>query len=443
VKRSTSYRVRVRYKTAELAGHAEAGKPYGFVAKTGGWLWGSGNECYLPGTGTPVTGYQSQNTDWSILEGTWASGSRDFLPNFYLALENVSAGRAYIDSVWIQEDLGGGSYGPNIVSPWMAHYLYFEQRNRTRSTWSRAGRAAGVYLRPVILEKNEWTFNRIDVDGTAVPSGSDNIYFYGDWRRLTKVRWLQQAWWRYLQARWGYSTALHSWELLNEGNPFNGRHYTLADEFGEYMGQFRPNHHLVSTSNWHSFPKDQFWANPSYPHVDFADYHHYVDETEATFGDSALTPTRPAFITGLWAGAQAAIRAAVVERRLRESRDTTPRRLAHVSSGAASTPADAESYWYENMHTAADVRHRPHSFLLELMRDAPEQRTARRRCGRHVDHRPAGLGTEDSSGRAHLWIADARHTWNVVTGLDPACDRHGRRGLRGPGCHGGVGHPGD
>jgi len=46
------------------------------------------------------------------------------------------------------------------------------------------------------------------------------------------------------------------------------------------MHQFTPNDHLVSTSNWHSFPKDNFWANPDYPNVDFADLHAYA--TSAT-----------------------------------------------------------------------------------------------------------------------------------------------------------------
>jgi hypothetical protein len=170
VKRSTSYRVRVRYKTAELAGPAQAGKPYGFVAKTGGWLWGSGSECYLSGTGTPVTAYASQDAGWTTVEGTWASGSRDFLPSFYLALENVTAGRAYVDSVWIQEVLGGGGYGPNIVSkPWMAHHLYFEQRNsHAFDMVLELAEQYGVYLRPVLLEKNEWTFNRIDFEGAFI-----------------------------------------------------------------------------------------------------------------------------------------------------------------------------------------------------------------------------------------------------------------------------------
>lgn len=47
----------------------------------------------------------------------------------------------------------------------------------------------------------------------------------------TKIRWLLEAWWRYLQARWGYSPAIYSWELLNEGVPDSTLHYILTDEY--------------------------------------------------------------------------------------------------------------------------------------------------------------------------------------------------------------------
>jgi len=43
------------------------------------------------------------------------------------------------------------------------------------------------------------------------------MVFYGLGRSQNKVRWIQQTWWRYLQARWGYSPNIHSWELTNEG----------------------------------------------------------------------------------------------------------------------------------------------------------------------------------------------------------------------------------
>ena len=93
---------------------------------------------------------------------------------------------------------------------------------------------------------------------------------------MTAVRWLQQSYWRYSQARWGYSPSIQSWELLNEGDPFNDRHYTLADEFAKYMHQFGPDSHLVSPSFWHSFLGTSFGLILAYHNIDLRHPHHYI-----------------------------------------------------------------------------------------------------------------------------------------------------------------------
>lgn len=291
-----SYRVRIRYRTENISGPRHLGAPFGLVAKTGDWLWGDDNYCQDAGSGEVVTPYQmNDTTGWQILEGRLHTGKTDFLPYFYLTLENVNQGQAQIDYVWIEQELGNDQFGANIVSkPWMAHHLYFEQRNSFAfDKLLELAEQYDIYLRLVILEKNDWIFNRLDEAGQPIPydplcDDTDpannpkrcpgNEWFYGAGRKTTKVRWLQRAWWRYLQARWGYSTHIHSWELLNEGDPSSQAHFILADEFGKYMHQFKPNDHLVSTSNWHSYPKEAFWANPDYPNLDFADIHLYVDE---------------------------------------------------------------------------------------------------------------------------------------------------------------------
>ena len=304
IKPYSDYRVRVRYKAKGLAGPRQPNQPFGFAVKTGNWLWGS-NYCYDPGVGDILAAtYSGQNwqvyTDpsdpsWNILESTYNSGSRNFLPNFYLALENVTSGEVYVDSVYIEEILGGGVFGPNIVSKSrMDHHLYFEQRNSYAfDKLLDLADQYDIYLRPVILEKNEWIFNRIQPDGSIDDSKPSNNNFYGEWRDVSKSRWLMQAWWRYLQARWGYSTNIHSWELINEGDPANTRNYALTDEFGKYMHCRvfdisvdreaaqncvfdHPNAHLVSTSFWHSFPTWNFWGSSDYPNIDYADVHAYV-----------------------------------------------------------------------------------------------------------------------------------------------------------------------
>ena len=106
---------------------------------------------------------------------------------------------------------------------------------------------------------------------------------------VTKIRWLQQAWWRYLQARWGYSTNIHSWELLNEGDPLQRQPL--------HPGQTSSAHTCTSssrTTTWSRPPsgipsrKMNFWANPEYQAVDFADIHQYIPQSDPLFDDTAL-----------------------------------------------------------------------------------------------------------------------------------------------------------
>jgi len=446
VKRNTDYRVRVRYKTFNITGPRVDGELYGFVAKTGGWLWHDTDEskrCYSPGTGTVVTPYQSNNTsDWEILEGTIHidnGNTSDFLPYLYLALENVNSGAVYIDYVWIEEDLGGGQYGPNIVSkPWMDHHRYMEQRNSYAfDKLLNLAKQYGVYLRPVILEKNEPIFNLIDYDGNF--NGWGNDHFYGNWRQMTKVRWLQQAWWRYLQARWGYSPNIHSWELLNEGDPSNGLHYTLTDEFGKYMHQFKPNDHLVSTSNWHSFPKDTFWANPEYPDVDFADYHRYVSESDdPNFYDTA----QATYDVSMWYGAKQPGGAGkpVIRGEIgftdSGSEPGTDQLLADTEGvwlhnfiwGGINHGGLIESYWYENPHIYSQNRDGTYNFdhrnqygnYYSFIKNIPLNNGSYENAQAVVSNdNLRAWGQKDLvNGNAHLWIQNKNHTWkNVVDGI--------------------------
>jgi uncharacterized repeat protein (TIGR01451 family) len=268
------YRVWARIKTVGITGPAQAGAPYGFVVKTGEWL---DRACSSVGAGTPVTPYVSDTGGaWQIVTGTLTTDSGQyFLDNLYLTLSNATGGAAYVDEVWLEEDLGDGQYGPNLVrKPKMNAHTYIDPYPAWLwDTILDEAAAHDVYLKLVILEKNEWIFNRITPSGTMTDTASnDNFYAAPD----TKVRWLHEAWWRYLIARWGYSTAVHSWELLNEGDPFNGNHYNQAQAFAQYIHEHDPNRHMVTTSNWHSFPVREFWGNPAYPDLDYADLHAYI-----------------------------------------------------------------------------------------------------------------------------------------------------------------------
>jgi uncharacterized repeat protein (TIGR01451 family) len=268
-----TYRLQVRVKTVDVTGPLQPGAPYGFVVKLGGWL---GTACAKPDNLPPLTPYVAGNADWQVIEGTVVAGADQYLlDNLYLILENATAGAVYVDTVTLQEDLGNGRYGPNVIrKPRMNFHTYFDPM----SAWGWdyiLDRAAeqGIYLKLVVLDKDDWIYNHIAADGSFAPEKSNNnLYAAPD----TQVRWLHQAWWRYLSARWGYSTAVHSWELLNEGDPFNGNHYEQANAFARYIHETDAQRHLATTSLWHSFPVAEFWGSADYPDLDYADLHAYV-----------------------------------------------------------------------------------------------------------------------------------------------------------------------
>jgi hypothetical protein len=293
VKQDTDYRIRIRYRGMNISGPRDPAYPnYGLVGKVGGWH----PDCYEPGTGTVITDYGLDNADWGFIEGVWNSGGNNFFPRLYMGVENVTEGEVYVDSVSLQEDLGGGQFGPEImIEPSMEYELYISQEESyALDKFIDLAEQYDIYLKLVLMDKNDKIYYKIEDNGDFVVDGPDNEDgFYGVGRTLNKTRWLQQAYWRYLQARWGYSPNIHSWELANEGDPFHGSHYAQTDELGKFMhcqvfgvpvgpgdGEKctydHPNDHLVTTSFWHSFPGEGFWGNPQYPNVDYADVHAYI-----------------------------------------------------------------------------------------------------------------------------------------------------------------------
>ena len=438
VRRNTAYRVRVLFKSAGITGPKMPAKPFGFLAKTGGWLWGDQGYCHQPGTGDPVTAHVTADTaGWDILEAPWNSGDADFLPNFFLVLENAAAGAVWVDHVWIEENLGDGAFGPNIVSkPSMAHHLYFEQRNSFAFDKLLAqAEEHGILLRPVLLEKNDRLLSAFDYDGN--PARPDNAWFYGDYAEPTKTRWLQQAFWRHAQARWGYSSSIHSWELLNEGDPFDTRHYALADEFGRFMhctvfgipsspgkkcSAPGANAHPVSTSFWHSFPREEFWAAAAYPNVSFADVHQYIAESEPAFADTALaTLEMSAAVAGAgkpvirgetgFVGAHSGDphRAILTDRRGFWLHDFL---WAGLNPGGL-----IESYWYATPHIynpAEAIDLRPHFRVLADFLAAIPLNNGRYRDAAAAVSNPAlrVVGQKDvSAGTAHLWVQNRARRW--------------------------------
>ena len=453
IKPNTAYRVRVRYHGEGISGPRRPESPaYGLVAKLGDW----NADCYDPGTGTPVTNYGGDTIGFGEIVGRWHSGSLSFLPRMHLGLENVRQGAAYVESVSVREDLGHGRLGPEMmVKPSMSHEAYVpEERAHALDKIVEIAEQNGVYLKLVVMEKNDKIYFKMEDDGRWVTTGPDNTDgFYGPGRRVNKARWLQQAWWRYLQARWGYSPSIHSWELTNEGDPDSTRHYELTDEFGKFMhcrafgvepgagDRARcpiehPSAHLVTTSLWHSFPALKFWANPKYPNVDYADLHAYVSTSYAPAAEKASMQWDAARYH-LWHSTDVAawrIGKPVVrgeagldtpteqsETALGLDRDRDGVWLHNFLWSGLDAGALHELYWWNSHIWTATTDHRgQYRSVLAFLADLPLNKGGYVHWGGSVSNPELRVvGQKNTAiGSMHLWVHNRQHTWkHVVDGI--------------------------
>lgn len=460
VKTNTNYRLQIKYWGQDITGPRVNGhSAFGLVGKIGG-SWDV--NCYEPGVGNVVTNYGKNTSDWGTVSGTWNSGSNNFVPRIYLGLENAVQGRAYIQSISLREDLGNGSFGPELLGePSLEYDHYFRERDALALDQTiQLAEDNNVSLKLVLMEKNDALYYKLNDDGTFVTDGPDNPDgFYGLGRSVNKTRWLQQAWWRYLQARWGYSTSIHSWEATNEGDPWLTTHYELTDELGKFMhcqvfgiavpagdGQkctYRhPNSHMVTTSFWHSFPAEQFWTNSKYPNVDYADIHAYIStsaigipdtELEKMQWDSAYYHLGHSLPLGGWFIGKPIVRGEagidevgnqVEQPGLAQDQDGVW--LHNYLWSTLDPGALAELYWWmDNINTQPGPDGQPglfeiYGYFSHFMDHIPLNN------GQYVDAQAVltnanlrAAGQKDvTNNRAHLWVQNTKHTWkNVVDHL--------------------------
>lgn len=484
VKGSTTYKIFIRYLLPKpLPAKLVAGSQ-GLVAKTGNW-GGNNSPCDV-NVGTTVTNYGDQisTQTWQIIEGSITTSANAInLGQFWLVFDNMDHSqdtpqdelRVFIDRVEIREDatgcakatgegadfdLSNGNCGINIVSrPYMDHHQYVDQKySYALDKMLELSKQNDVYLKLVTLEKNEYIQNHIDYNGNTIRDNLSNCsgvnydqanttngcpgnyLFHGDGRNVTKVRWLQQAWWRYLQARWGYSTNIHSWELLNEGSPggTNGTlHFTQADELGKYMKQFIPNTHLITTSFFsQGFPTSSFFANSSYPNIDYANKHLYIAQNTNPTGYND-----PASAVSLLSSQIGAKTAGGVNKPT--TRGETGLTLSGTQPASPELSSDLagiwlhkfvwaginwggvmESYFYEEEHIYPPGK----DFRVEFKRYYDFISTLPLNNGNYADAQATPsdtniriMGQKDViNGKAHLWIDNKTQTWNNSTTLIPA-----------------------
>ena len=507
VKNDTYYKLQVIYAANHIHQAPRIpGQPHGVVAKISEeWL----DNCAEPaGLDLKVTDY-GLNTggQWETLEGVWNSGDHNFLPRVYVALENVQSAEnadgsgsahdgnlgpranANILSVSLKECLDGAecsdSFGPEIISEYSMQYgLYFaDMAAQAMDEVVKLAEEHGIAIKLVLLDKNDNLYSKIDDDGSFVLDGeSDNSAdsgqagVYGcstsdsgaevcpqNARTLNKIRWLQEAYYRYVQARWGYSTAIHSWEFTNEGDPYSKEHWETTDELGKAMhcrvfgvevdrvdgaecALNHPNAHLVTTSFWHDFPgylsdnDNGFWGSPHYPNIDYADGHAYITTSPASLEDKRLFEADAAHYhlwhTGEWGGWNLPYPVMRGEAGMTPADGSTDDMYGlgiqndlqgiwfHNYVWAGLHPgALYEVYWYYQEHIlnndpASDqYDHQYHhkrfkdfmqgiplsnGHYQELAADAP-----------NADLRVVGQ-KDVINGRAHAWIQNRNHTWRNV-----------------------------
>ena len=311
IKTNTYYKISSTYQASGITGPRNSNySNYGYVLKVGGWE----DNCQNPGGLPTVTNYGGNNSQWSTVSGTWGSGSNTEA-RVHLALENANNGKVWIKDISLKECLDGQScttLGPEILTEPSGEYeTYYPERSAYEIDQAvQAAKDAGIYLKLVVGDKSDMMWWKMQNDGTFVAKPGeedDQLGFYGQGRTIDKKRMLWDAYFRYLQARWGYSTNIHSWEVTNEGVP-TIQHYELTDEMAKVMrcrafdveipGDLinnrysdgkkctyqHPNSHIVTTSFDHSlYP---FWLEANYPNVDYGDVHAYSSSTGWLSGDT-------------------------------------------------------------------------------------------------------------------------------------------------------------
>jgi len=273
-KTNTDYLVKIRLKTQNITGPVDPDTPYGFMIKRHGWP-SSNLEASLRSIPSLIPAVQNDR-DWHTILATYHSGQESFFATPYLGLflDNVSSGEVFIDQFSIREILSNGQLGEELIinSKSDLHTYVSSKPALYFDNLVTEGEQNQVFFKFVVHDKRDWINNHLTRYGYFHDNGDG--YFQA---KNTKSRWLLEQWWRYLIARWGYSTAVHSWELINEGPPRDLNHYQMANDFAQFMHETDAHPHLATTSFWSGWELE-FWKNDIlYPDMDYADFHLYAN----------------------------------------------------------------------------------------------------------------------------------------------------------------------
>ena len=231
-----------------------------------------GANIYVSSSTNPLyrSDYFTGDTDWQEITLDFTTNATSSKYYIYLNLAGTGVqGEAYFSKLSLREKLSVDEIGPEILNhPDMNVQKYISQQNGWKADYmTELAKENGIYMKVVVEEKADWIYERIAEDGTAGAQSEYNVY--GSATHASRT--YQTYYWRYLIARYGYATNIHSLELFNEGELQGGTpHFDIANAFGNYFQANDPNH-MTTTSFFHSIPVD-FWRTSSLSYIDFHEY---------------------------------------------------------------------------------------------------------------------------------------------------------------------------
>jgi hypothetical protein len=240
-----------------------------FVPLGGNLAWPVGpRDHYFAGA---FAKFQMTGLNWTrIWMCHWGGTNLDWLPDDLAPSPPLGTLHLRVATFW-----------DSIVESAEEHDIHFQLVLQHHGQWSTGANA-------------NWQFNPWNVANGGFLSSPKQFFSDPKARELTKLKY------RYIVARWGYSTAIMAWELFNEVMWTDARAGTPADnaavaawhaEMADYVRTLDPYHHLVTTS-------DDDLDHPLYAKMDFLQPHLYATNLLPSVRHFDLAPSsldRPIF----------------------------------------------------------------------------------------------------------------------------------------------------
>jgi len=413
-----TYRFRVRWRTEAVTGPATAGQPHGVTVKFTDWPEPGGT-----GGFPAVVPHVAGDTPWHVAEADFVAGA-DLVRNLAIILENTTGGAAFVDECALYEVVGVDTLGPQLLrSPRFNSHLTFDPRRGAGMDAILAeATARGLFFKLVISEKDEFLVNHLGPDGLPDPNGGHFNRGAG-----SPTRWLHEAYWRHLSARFGAYRAVHSWELVNEAAPGPGEHFQLTAALA-MAAATDGNPHMGTTSTWATLAESA-WKDPASAPIPYTDFHAYVRGTGWIEPKDALANDSARFFSEYDQAARAAGFGKPVvwgEQGIDGTTGTDGQdplldndltgvwlhKLTWARSGAGGV---YPLYWYTD-HIFGKALHGRYGAWNRFMRGIPLANGAYQDAAASPSHADVRvLGQKDlAAGRAHLWIDNRQHTWRAV-----------------------------